>query len=95
MDNDLPVYDPKERIEVFWHEVFQLQSAHNELMYQLLPVVIKSALILGQTNAELEHSWSVNARIVAKERALLGEKQMLAFMSLKMLLGSMIQFLTA
>ena len=36
--------------------------------------MIKSALVLAQTNAESERSLSINARIVTQERALLGEK---------------------
>ena len=47
MDNDLPVYNPKEMIGVFWNKVFQLQSADDGLSYELLPGVIKSALVLG------------------------------------------------
>ena len=74
MDNYLPVYNPKERIEVFWNEVCQLQSADGNYRYTLLPVAFKSALALGQTNAESESSLSVNARIVAQERGSLGEK---------------------
>ena len=41
-----------------------------QLRYKLPPTIIKSTLILGQTNAESECSLSVNARVVAKERAL-------------------------
>ena len=40
----------------------------------MLPVVIKSALVLAQTIVESERSLSVNARIVTKDRASLGEK---------------------
>ena len=36
--------------------------------------MIKSALVLAQTNAESEGSLSINARIVTQERASLGEK---------------------
>ena len=36
--------------------------------------MIKSGLVLAQTNAESQHSLSVNARIVTKDKALLGEK---------------------
>ena len=32
--------------------LFQLQSSDGQLRYKLLPAVIKSALTLGQTNAE-------------------------------------------
>ena len=94
VENDLPGYNPKERIELFWNTIFQLQSADGDLRYKLQPVVIKSALLLGQTIAESECSLFVNARIVAQEKASIGEKKLLAFMSLKMLSGSMIQFLT-
>ena len=74
VDTDLPNYDPKERIEVFWKQVFELQGLAGEPKYQILPVVVKSALVLTQTNAESECSLSVNARIVTKDRSLLGEK---------------------
>ena len=37
-------------------------------------MVIKSALIPGQTNAESEHSLSVNARVVTQDRTLLNEE---------------------
>ena len=77
----MPSYNPSERIEVFWNGVFQLQSAGGgDLRYKLLPVVIKSALVLAQTNAESEHSLSVNVRIVTQERASVSEKKLLASM---------------
>ena len=44
------------------------------MRYKLLPMVIKSALILGQTNAESEHILSVNARVVTQDRTLLNEE---------------------
>ena len=74
VDNDLPNYDRQEWIEQYWNRAFQLQSSDGQLKYKLLPTIIKSALILGQTNAESEHSLSVSARVVTKERTLLGEK---------------------
>ena len=54
VDSDFPVYNPRGRIEVFWNEVFQLQSSDGNLRYKLLPVVIKSALVLVQTNTTSE-----------------------------------------
>ena len=74
VDKDLPAYNASKRIEVFWNGVFKLQSADGDSRYKLLPVVIKSALVLAQTNAESERSLSVNARIVTKDRVSLGEK---------------------
>ena len=74
VDSELPSYNPIESIEVFWNGVFQLQSAGGDLRYKLLPVVIKSALVLAQTNAESECSLSVNVKIVTQERASISEK---------------------
>ena len=87
-------YNPKERIEVFWNKVFQLQPVDGDHRYKLLPVMIKSVPVLGQTNAESECSLSVNARIVNWERTSVGEKTIVGLMSIKMLSGSVIQFLT-
>ena len=74
VDNQLPTYKPTDRIEVFWNQVFKIQSATGECSYKLLPLVIKSALTLAQANADSEHSLSVNAQIVTEDRASLGEK---------------------
>ena len=73
VDNELPDYNQQERVEKYWNAVFQLQSSDGQLRYKLLPAVIKSALTLGQTNAESECSLSVNAAIVTRERTLLSE----------------------
>ena len=74
VDSDVPVYNPLDRIEVFWNRVFHILAENGELRYKVLPSVIKSALVLAQTNAESERSLSINARIVTQERASLGEK---------------------
>ena len=74
VDTELPEYNAKERIEVFWNALFQLQSPSGDPRYKVLPCVVKSALILTQTNAESERSLSVNARIVAQDRASLSER---------------------
>ena len=54
VDGDLPDYHPSERIEVFCKGVFKIQLADGELRYKLLPVVVRSALVQTQTNAEAE-----------------------------------------
>ena len=54
VDNNLPHYSPSERIEVFWNAVFELHSVDGSMRYKVLPSVIKSALVLAQTNAESE-----------------------------------------
>ena len=45
--------------------------------------MIKSALVLAQTNAESERSLSINARIVTQKRASLGEKTIVGLHVLK------------
>ena len=59
VDLNLPSYDAKERKEVFWRKVFALHSPASDFRYKALPVVVKSALVLGQTNAQSEQSLSV------------------------------------
>ena len=49
----------------------------------VLPEVAKASLILAQMNAELERSLSVNARIVNKERNLLGETTIVGLRAVK------------
>ena len=67
VDIDLPQYDKQERIEKFWNRVFLLKSPDGQARYKLLPRVIKSALFLGQTNAECERSLSINAKVVTSD----------------------------
>ena len=77
VDNILPHYNLSERIEMFWNAVFELHSVDGSMRYKVLPSVIKSALVLAQTNAESEWIWPVNARIVTQERASLVEKSII------------------
>ena len=74
VDNQLPTYKPKYRIEVFWNQVFKVQSVTGECRHKLLPLVVNSALTLAQANADPEHRLLVNAQIVTEDRASLGEK---------------------
>ena len=46
-------------------------------------MVIKSALILGQANAESERSLSVNARVVTQDRTLLNEETIVGLRVIK------------
>ena len=80
VDNELPDNNQQERIEKYWNAVFQLQSSDGQLRYKLLPAVIKSALTVGQTNAESERSLSVNAAIVTRERTLLSENTIIGLL---------------
>ena len=83
VDNDVPVYSASDRIETFWNKVFQIHSDDGDARYKVLPCVIKSALVLAQTNAESERSLSINARIVTQERASLSESTIVGLHVLK------------
>ena len=74
LDDNLPAYGPKERIELFWNQVFDLQGPDGNNRYNVMPAVVKPALVLAQTNADSECSLSVNAKIITDDRSLLGEK---------------------
>ena len=74
LDDDLPAYDPKERIELFRNQEFDLQGPDGSNRYKVMPAVVKSVLVVAQTNADSECSLSVNARIITDDRSLLGEK---------------------
>ena len=72
-DVDIDIMQGSKDIEEYWNGIFRLQSMEGKSRYQVLPLVIKAALVLAQTNAESERSLSINARVVTKERASLGE----------------------
>ena len=48
-----------------------------------MSVLVESALILGQTNAESEHSLLVNARVVTQDRSLLNEETIIGLRVVK------------
>ena len=48
-----------------------------------MPAVVKSALVLVQTNADSEHRLSVNTRIITDGRSLLGEKTIIGIRIVK------------
>ena len=83
VDNDVPVYKVTDRIETFLNKVCHIHSDDGDAWYKVLLHVIKSALVLAQTNAESERSLSINARIVTQERASLGENTIVGLHVLK------------
>ena len=83
VDNNIPRYNGDEGIEKFWNVVFDVLQHSGKKRYKLLSVIVKSALILGQTNAESEHSRSVNARVVTQDRSLLNEETIIGLRVVK------------
>ena len=74
-----------QRVDHFWRAVyFSLKSLDGTgPRFSALPKVVKSGLILAQSNAESDKSVSVNARIVTKERTLLGERTIVGLRTVK------------
>ena len=84
VDEDVEQLHKEKRVDQFWQEVFNLKSPNGaKPRYVTLPKVVKSGIILAQTNAESERGLSVNARIVMQERALLGERTIVGLRSVK------------
>ena len=74
-DQDVEQLDKGQCVDHFWRAVFSHKSL-NETgpRFSAIPKVVKSGLILAQSNGESERSLSVNAHIVTQEETLLGER---------------------
>lgn len=74
-DQDVDQLDKGQCVDHFWRAVFSHKSL-NETgpRFSAIPKVVKSGLILAQSNAESERSLSVNAHIVTQEETPLGER---------------------
>ena len=72
-DQDVSHLDTDQRIDRFWNAVFLLKSIDGNSRYQSLPIVIKSTLVLTQSNGDCERSRSINARVITSDRSALGE----------------------
>ena len=84
VDQEVEQLEKGQRVDHFWRAVFSLKSLDGTgPRFSALPKVVKSGLILAQSNAESEKSLSVNARIVTKERTLLGERTIVGVRTVK------------
>ena len=83
VDSDVQEVTQGERVDHYWNKVFMLTSSHGHFKYRNLEKVVKSGLVLAQVNAESERSLSVNARVVTKERAQLGEQTIIGLRTVK------------
>ena len=82
-NGDISDIDTDQHVDHYWNAVFLLTSVEGNGRYQLLPRLIKSCLVLAQANVDPEHSLSVNARVVTKERSRLGEQTIVGLRLLK------------
>ena len=54
--------DTDQQVDHYWNAVFLPTSVEDNDCYQLLPLLVKSCLVLVQANANSERGLSVNAR---------------------------------
>ena len=73
-DVEVPKRDIKQRIDLFWNSVLKLQTSTDEKRCTNLKRFVRTGLVLVQVNSESEISLSVNGKLLAKGRVLLGEK---------------------
>jgi hypothetical protein len=64
---DIPEKDRNMRVDHFWQQIFEKGDACQDA-FQVLPKLVKSALSLCHSNADVERSLSVNKRVLTKER---------------------------
>ena len=82
-DDDVDSLHGIKDVEEYWNAVFQLPSIDGKSCFQSLPLVVKTGLVLAQTNADSERSLSINARIITNERASLGETTIMGLHAVK------------
>ena len=82
-DDIVEELDASESADHYWNKVFSAQAPDGTMKYIHLPQVVKSGLVLAQTNADSERSLSINARIVTKERCALNECTITGLRSVK------------
>jgi len=62
------------RVDHYWRDIFQLQTANGNLRYPLLTTIVKAALVLPHGNSDVERGISVNSRMLTSERNKLSEE---------------------
>ena len=62
------------RVDHYWSDIFQLQTANGNPRYPLLTRIVKAALVLPHGNSDVERGISVNSRMLTAERNKLSEE---------------------
>ena len=56
------------RVDYYWRDIFQLQTATRNPRYPLLTRLMKAALVLPHGNSDVERGISVNSRMLTAEK---------------------------
>ena len=70
------------RVDHFWHKVFTKADASGD-QFSVLPKMIKCALALCHSNADVERSLSVNKRVVTKQNMTMKRETLTGLRSVK------------
>ena len=70
------------RVDHFWHKVFTKADASGD-QFSVLPKMIKCALALCHSNADVERSLSVNKRVVTKQNMTMKRETLTGLCSVK------------
>jgi hypothetical protein len=65
--------DKPVRVDHYWREMLSITTADGTLKYPFLSMLVKTALVLPRSNADVERSLSVNNRTVTMDKTQLGE----------------------
>lgn len=80
--------DSKQRVDLFWCNVFEMERAGGVAKYPTLATVIKPLLSLSHGNADVERLFSSSGRLVTKERASMSERMVNSVLSVLDILKS-------
>jgi hypothetical protein len=71
------------RVDHYWREILAITTADGVQKYPTLAVVVKTALIIPHSNADVERSLSINNRTVTIDRSNLGEETVIGLRATK------------
>lgn len=57
-----------ERIDAYWHRIFERQNDINECKYPQISLVVKNVLALSHGNADVERGFSVSLKILTEDK---------------------------
>ena len=72
-----------QRIDHYWRTIFDIRTADGQFKYRVLPLMVKMALVLPHSNADVERSLSVNNRTVTLDRSGLSNRTIIGLRAVK------------
>ena len=67
-DEEIRKPEKGSRVDHYWRDIFQLQTATGNPRYPLLTRIMKAALVLPHENSDVERGISVNSRMLTAEK---------------------------